>query len=217
MYMDPIQEWMASLEVTWGKSLKNMSLKGYANSKMVIMPGATLTQIAKFDSRPSPSYTYPNADLLFKRPDRHPEWPNMLVELFEPGKGGQMVRDDLKLPVRLMLLFVVQNVMPRRGDKKGIRKWEIPILYSLMTGRLKVSFTHLVMMNIWEARNSKGKKIIPHCWLITALLKKNGVFDMYNKATERDISPFTLRNLRKFKWELSTTERYIKLEQKRYG
>ncbi|MFS8023907.1 hypothetical protein Hanom_Chr16g01457001 [Helianthus anomalus] len=138
----------------------------------------------------------------------------MLVELFEPGKGGQMVRDDLKLPVRLMLLFVVQNVMARRGDKKGVRKWEIPILYSLMTGRLKVSFTHLVMMNIWEARNRKGKKIIPHCRLITTLLKKNGVFDMYNKATERDISPFTLKNLSKFKWELSTTERYLKLEQK---
>ncbi|KAJ0525061.1 hypothetical protein HanHA300_Chr09g0307691 [Helianthus annuus] len=217
MYMDPIQEWMASLEVTWGKSLKNMSLKGYANGKTVIMSGATLKQIAKFDSRPSAGYTYLNADLLFKRPDRHPEWPNMLVELFEPGKGGQMVRDDLKLPVRLMLLFVVQNVMPRRGDKKGIRKWEIPILYSLMTGRLKVSFTHLVMMNIWEARNSKGKKIIPHCRLITALLKKNGVFDMYNKATERDISPFTLKNLSKFKWELSTTERYLKLEQKDTG
>ncbi|KAJ0430720.1 hypothetical protein HanHA300_Chr17g0672231 [Helianthus annuus] len=37
---------------------------------------------------------------------------------------------------------------------------------------------------------------------------------MYNKATERDISPFTLKNLSKFKWELSSNEGYLKLEQK---
>ncbi|KAJ0435735.1 hypothetical protein HanIR_Chr17g0896571 [Helianthus annuus] len=183
MYMDPIQEWMASLEVTWG---------------------ATLKKIAKFDSRPSAGYTYPNADLLFKCPDRHPEWPNMLVELFEPGKGSQMVRYDLKLSIRLMLLFVVQNMMPWRGDKKGIRKWEIPILYSLMTGRLKREI-------------SKGRRLFHIAGLIRALLKKNGVFDIYNKATERDISPFTLKNLNKFKWELSSTERYLKLEQKDTG
>ncbi|KAD6794489.1 hypothetical protein E3N88_05385 [Mikania micrantha] len=63
---------------------------------------------------------------------KQPKWNEMLAELFEPGKGSTMERDHLKMPARVLLLFMVRNVMPRRGDKRKVRLWDIPILYCLI-------------------------------------------------------------------------------------
>ncbi|MFS7975749.1 hypothetical protein Hanom_Chr10g00884381 [Helianthus anomalus] len=88
--------------------------------------------------------------------------------------------------------------MPRKGDKSNIRKY-------------------LVMMNIWEARENREKKIIPHCRLITTLLKKFGAVDEFSASTKKDIDPLTLTNLRKFGWLNTETERYLKLKHKDTG
>ncbi|KAJ0672890.1 hypothetical protein HanOQP8_Chr13g0502191 [Helianthus annuus] len=107
--------------------------------------------------------------------------------------------------------------MPRKGDKSNIRKWEIPILYSLMTGRSKISYRYLVMMNTWEAGENREKKIIPHCRLITTLLKKFGVVDQFSASTKKDIDPLTLTSLRKIDWLNTETKRYLKVKHKDIG
>ncbi|KAD6794451.1 hypothetical protein E3N88_05347 [Mikania micrantha] len=125
--------------------------------------------------------------------DKQPKWNEMLAELLEPGKGSTMERDHLKMPTRVLLLFMVRNVMPRRGDKSNVRLWDIPIMYCLIKGQPLVSFRYLVIMNIWELREAKEKKYIPHCRLILALIKHSGVssilFDGTKEPDSRPLAP----------------------------
>ncbi|KAJ0820389.1 hypothetical protein HanPSC8_Chr16g0707401 [Helianthus annuus] len=97
----------------------------------------------------------------------------MNTELFVLNKEVEMKRDNLKPNVRLLLSYLLTNVTPRTGDRVAVRKWELLVLYALMTGQLHLSFRQLVIMHVWQARNQKNKKLIPHARLLSALLEKH--------------------------------------------
>ncbi|KAJ0724269.1 hypothetical protein HanPI659440_Chr12g0445871 [Helianthus annuus] len=63
----------------------------------------------------------------------------------------------------------------------GIRKWELVVLYALMTGQIHLSFRQLVMLHIWQSRNKRQKKLIPHARLISIFLRKQGLVLVYEK------------------------------------
>ncbi|MFS7948645.1 hypothetical protein Hanom_Chr06g00562301 [Helianthus anomalus] len=69
-----------------------------------------------------------------------------------------------------MLVFCTHNVIPRRGDKMEVR--------------------------FQEVRNSGERKIVPHCRLITALLKKYGAIGAKDKGSYKRFKPFDIQHLR---------------------
>ncbi|KAJ0571196.1 hypothetical protein HanHA300_Chr05g0187541 [Helianthus annuus] len=79
----------------------------------------------------------------------------MYTKLFMVNKGVEMKRDSLKPNVRLLLSYLLTNVTPRTGDRVAVRKWELPVLYALMTGQLHLSFRLLVIMHLWQYAFSK--------------------------------------------------------------
>ncbi|KAF5797020.1 hypothetical protein HanXRQr2_Chr08g0358691 [Helianthus annuus] len=139
----------------------------------------------------------------------------MVKELILEGKVAGMKRENLKLPARLLLSIVQQNVLPRRSDRSNLRKPDVPILYYLLKGKPRISYKYLVMMNIWTSRNKLDKILIPHCRLITALLKKRGVINETSAFIKlpKGHTTFTLDGFNNQNGlEYVRTERYHKLK-----
>ncbi|MFS7911704.1 hypothetical protein Hanom_Chr02g00121201 [Helianthus anomalus] len=188
MYDQQIQEWMATLECPPYKAPQKMELIGAVNGVKVEMSYDSLRRIARFESKPSNQYIYPSLDNLYHNPEKHPQWQNMLDYLFVPGTThGKLLRRNLRNEAKLMLVLVLvlctHNVIPRRGDKVEVRFAEVPVLYMLMHRSPMVPFRILVWNNIWIGRNSGVSKIVPHCQLITALLKHYGAIGAEDKGS----------------------------------
>ncbi|MFS8033144.1 hypothetical protein Hanom_Chr17g01566061 [Helianthus anomalus] len=98
-----------------------------------------------------------------------------MSQLFLLDKGVAMKRDNLKPLVSALLSLVVSNVAPRLGDMMGVRKWELVVIFALKTGQVHLLFWQLVMLHIWQSRNKRLKKLIPHAQLISAFLRKQGI------------------------------------------
>ncbi|MFS7997432.1 hypothetical protein Hanom_Chr12g01141681 [Helianthus anomalus] len=92
-----------------------------------------------------------------------------------------------------------------------VRFQEVLILYMLMRGSPMVPFRFLVLNNIWLSQNSGERKIVPHCRLITAFLKKYGGIEGNEKGSYKRFKPFVIKNLGQG-WEYKETERYHKLK-----
>ncbi|MFS7987467.1 hypothetical protein Hanom_Chr11g01023021 [Helianthus anomalus] len=136
----------------------------------------------------------------------------MLDYMFLPGTThGKLYRRNLQIEAKLILVICTQNVIPRQGDKVKVRYPEVPVLYMLLNGSPFVPFHFLVLNNIWISRNSSERKIIPHCSLITDLLKMYGAVGAEDMGSYKKFKPFDLAHLGPG-WEYKELERYHKLK-----
>ncbi|KAJ0478516.1 hypothetical protein HanHA300_Chr13g0500931 [Helianthus annuus] len=212
MYDKQIQEWVASLECPPFKAPNKMRLVGKCNGVKVEMSYDSLRRVAKFDDGPANEYIYPSLRDLYHEPAKHEQWQAMLDYLFLPGTThGKLYRRNLRMEAKLLLTLCMYNVMPRRGDKMEVRFQEVPVLYMLMNGSPKVPFRFLVLNNIWLSKNSGERKIIPHCRLITALLKKYGAIKGDERGSYKRFRPFDLKNLGS-DWTYTESDRFHKLK-----
>ncbi|KAJ0795463.1 hypothetical protein HanPI659440_Chr04g0150781 [Helianthus annuus] len=160
-----------------------MKLIGTINGVTVETSYDSLRRIAKFDSKPSNQYIFPWLKDLYFNPQNHPQWQHILDYLFVPGTTHEkLLRRNLRIEAKLMLVLCTHNVIPRRGDKVEVRFAEVPVLYMLLHGSPLVPFQFLVLNNIWIGRNSGERKIIPHCRLSTALMKLYGAIGAEDKG-----------------------------------
>ncbi|KAJ0668958.1 hypothetical protein HanPI659440_Chr17g0695571 [Helianthus annuus] len=135
LFMDEIQEWMATLTCNKYEKPSQMKLTETVNGIDVEMSFDTLTKLARYDSLPARDYTIPSLEDLLVKPEAHPRWNDMLEALFLPGTfRGTLYRRNLKIEAKLLLMICILNVIPRRGDNQEVRFQQIPILYSLMHG-----------------------------------------------------------------------------------
>ncbi|KAF5757653.1 hypothetical protein HanXRQr2_Chr17g0829241 [Helianthus annuus] len=216
LYLDDVQQWVGTLKMDPGRRPpKTMSLTGRAGGVDVTMSMETLNEIARFYSKPASQYSYPTEEEL-KHPEKQSTWDVMLDEIFLEGKGrgADKKKEELRVPARLLLTIVQQQVMPRKSDRASVRNPDVPILYSLIMSRPKISFRYLVMMNIWMSRNDFKRWQIPHVRLITALLKRHGAIREGSPfhIVQKKFTPWTLDGLNKFGWKYTRTERYHKLK-----
>ncbi|KAM0025657.1 hypothetical protein Hdeb2414_s0021g00577121 [Helianthus debilis subsp. tardiflorus] len=203
---------MAILRCPPFKAPSKMKLIGTVNGVDVEMSYDSLRRIAKFESKPANEYIFPRLEDLYFNPQKHPQWQNILDYLFIPGTThGKLLRKNLRIEAKLMLVVCTQNVIPRRGDKVEVRFAEVPVLYMLLHGSPLVPFRFLVLNNIWIGRNTGERKIIPHCRLITALLKLYGATGSKDKGSYKRFKPFDLTYLGPG-WEYKESERYHKLK-----
>ncbi|KAJ0837613.1 hypothetical protein HanRHA438_Chr16g0780101 [Helianthus annuus] len=173
-----------------------MKLISRVNGIDVEMSFDTLRRVAKFDSKATNQYIFPSLDDLHFNPDKHPRWNIMLDYLFLPGTThGKLYQRNLWIKAKLILVICTQIVIPRRGDKVEVRYPEVPILYMLLNGAPLIHFRFLVLNNIWISRNRSERKIIPHCRLITALLKMCGAIKEDDKGSYKKFKPFELAQL----------------------
>ncbi|KAM0006787.1 hypothetical protein Hdeb2414_s0162g00819021 [Helianthus debilis subsp. tardiflorus] len=164
---------------------------GTVNGVKVEMSYDSLRRIARFGNKLSNQYIFPRLEDLYHNPQNHPQWQNMLDYLFVPGATHvKLLRRNFRIEVKLMLVLCTHNVIPRWGDKVEVRFLEVPVLYMLMHGSPMVPFRFLVLNNIWIGRNSGERKIIPHCRLITTLLKLYGAIGAEDKGSYKRFKPF---------------------------
>ncbi|MFS7970958.1 hypothetical protein Hanom_Chr09g00827021 [Helianthus anomalus] len=129
LFMNEIQEWMATLTCNKYDRPSQMKLTGTVNGIDVEMSFDTFRKLARYNSLPACDYTIPSLDDLLLKPEAHPRWNDMLEALFLPGTfHGTLYRRNLKIEAKLLLTICILNVIPRRGDKQEVRFQEIPIL-----------------------------------------------------------------------------------------
>ncbi|MFS8006591.1 hypothetical protein Hanom_Chr14g01251011 [Helianthus anomalus] len=173
LYMNEIQEWMATLTCNKYDRPSQMKLTSTVNGIDVEMLFDTLQKLVKYDNLPARDYTIPSLDDLLIKPEQHPRWNDMLATLFLPGTySGTLYQRNLKIEAKLLLTICILNVIPRRGDKQEVRFPEIPVLYSLLHGSPCFPIRYLIMKHVWICRNKVGRSIIPYCQIITGLLKQ---------------------------------------------
>ncbi|MFS7898409.1 hypothetical protein Hanom_Chr00s022523g01761711 [Helianthus anomalus] len=95
---------------------RTITLTGKVNGKPTTMSLASLSQIAKLDSKVDSFYTYIKEDDYFSDPKKIVGENVMYSELFLLQKGVALKRDNLKPMVRVILSLVVSNVAPRFED-----------------------------------------------------------------------------------------------------
>ncbi|MFS8003622.1 hypothetical protein Hanom_Chr13g01216071 [Helianthus anomalus] len=81
----------------------------------------------------------------------------------------------------------------------------------LLNGSPLVPFRFVVLNSIWLSRNSSERKIIPHCRLITALLKVYRAIGAEDKVSYKMFEPFDLAHLGPGR-EYKESKRYHKLK-----
>ncbi|MFS8033971.1 hypothetical protein Hanom_Chr17g01575771 [Helianthus anomalus] len=108
--------------------------------------------------------------------------------------------DNLKPVVHLLLNFIIPNVAPRLGDQMTVRKWELLMLYAIITRQLRLSFRQLVIMHVWQCRNQKRKRLIPHVRLLSALLKKQGAILLGEYAFNKPHITFSIADVCRSGW-----------------
>jgi len=214
LYLTQIEEWMATLQCNRYDRPFQMKLTGEVNGVKVEMSYDTLRRLAKFDSLPARDYMIPSLDDLLIKPDKHPRWTEMLEALFLPGTyHGTLYRKNLKIEAKLLLAIIVLNVIPRRADKREVRFSEVPILYCLMNGSPKFPIRYLILHHVWMCRNSVGRRIIPYCRLITALLMQQKAITADDVGKNKRYKPLELKSLG-IGWTYTQSERYHKLKSK---
>ncbi|KAJ0805504.1 hypothetical protein HanPI659440_Chr02g0079021 [Helianthus annuus] len=150
VYVKSIMEWMSTLTKDDGNDPpKTITLSGKVNNKTVTLSPATMRSLAKFDSTADSFYQVVNPTDYYSHPEKLVANNVMYTELFMLNKGVEMKRDKLKPNVHLLLSYLLTNVTPRTGDWVSVRKWELPVLYALMTDQLHLSFRQLVIMHVW--------------------------------------------------------------------
>ncbi|KAJ0640183.1 hypothetical protein HanLR1_Chr16g0612421 [Helianthus annuus] len=135
IYVKSIMEWMSTLTKDDGNDPpKTITLSGKVNNKTVTLSPATMRSLAKFDSKADSFYQIVKPTDYFSHPEKLVANNVMNTEFFMLNKEVEMKRDNLKPNVDLLLSYLLTNVTPRTGDRVAVRKWELPVLYALMSG-----------------------------------------------------------------------------------
>ena len=208
VYQDFIVEWMSTLtKIDGSNPPRTMKLVGRVGDREVVMSLDTIKAIAPFDSRLAREYVYPEPHHILAEETTNPAWIGMLQEIFRPERGI-MTRNCMRALPKLIHLIMGQNVIPRHGDKMKVRHYEIRVLHALLTGSPVFSFRHLAMLNVWESRESKERKMIPHCRLLSALMIRQGVVGEFSRSVPKPHKLFTLSRLSSSDWKYKKTDRY---------
>jgi hypothetical protein len=210
--MDEIIEWMATLRREDGNNPpRTMRLVGTVDNNDYELSFETMRQVANFDSLPDHQYEYP-ANILSGEETEN--WNDMLAELFIVNYNFHMARSELKPLVLLLTQIMGKNVIPRLSDMSVVRHYDIRVLYALVTGQQVLSFRHLVMLNVWESRESYTRKAIPHCRLLSTLLRMNGAVEPGELGVIKKHTQLRFSSLNRQSWEYVEEDRYhVLIEQ----
>ncbi|KAJ0539861.1 hypothetical protein HanHA300_Chr08g0291341 [Helianthus annuus] len=178
IYMDEITKWMYSLEKDEGNNPPvTTRLIGKVNEVDVVLSFDEMKRISKYDTKDTSNgpYTYPK-DAELADETKTEEWKARVRSL---PPGVDLIKWSLKIDFlhpmpRFFMRFITYNVMTRTSELDKVRFPEMLVLEALMTGAPKLSVKHLIMYNVWEAREREQRMMIPHARLLSSLLKKQG-------------------------------------------
>nr|XP_022002273.1 uncharacterized protein LOC110899693 [Helianthus annuus] len=203
IYMDEVIEWMSSLEKDEGNNPPvTTQLIGKVNGVKVVLSFKEIKKISKYDTKATRngSYIYPK-DAELADETKTEGWKTRVRSLFEVPPGVDLTKwslktDYLRPMARFLIRFITYNVMPRTSDLGKVRFPEMLVLVALITGAPKLSAKHLIMYNVWEAREREQRMMIPHARLLSLLLKKQGsipkgVRGFVRKQTKINMQLFT--------------------------
>jgi hypothetical protein len=88
-------------------------------------------------------------ETLFDKEKEQRDWATLVKELFKTSpdkKSKSLTHSDLKSIPKLLVNIMKTNIIPRIGDQGKVRSYELRVQYALMTGKVKYSLEHLIMI-----------------------------------------------------------------------
>ncbi|CAH1420130.1 unnamed protein product [Lactuca virosa] len=184
-YTQPVIDWISTLQRhVDGASL---ALTGIVSGKQYTLTHDKIRQMFGVDTgirgEPGRAYEYPDESYLEPSNLETQDWIDRLQELFflppDTIKYTSTGKADLKPQAKVLWGVGVLNILPREaGYQSKIRVRDISILYGLISGRVAISYAHLVMLNLWATYESAYRSSIPHGYLLSRFLHNEGAIDM---------------------------------------
>ncbi|KAI3733123.1 hypothetical protein L1987_64341 [Smallanthus sonchifolius] len=110
------------------------------------------------------------------------------------------------------------NIIPRTSYKGMVRVYELRVLVALVTRVEMLSLRQLVISNVWGNRNSRDRCAIPHCRLITMLMRTQRVLNEDSQYTFKVHRFFSVKGLHdRENWKHTLTERKHILKDRKTG
>ncbi|KAJ0914569.1 hypothetical protein HanPSC8_Chr06g0240081 [Helianthus annuus] len=215
VYVKAVEQWMSTLRCIPGDHpSRTMQLIGDVGRKKMVMSMEHIRKIAYFDSGPQNEYLYPDPTNFFSNKKLGTDHPNIKTDLFvEPSKN----RTSLNCEARVLQNINLENIMARLGDRGTVKMYDVRVVHAIMTGRPRFSFMHLALMNVWESRESKERKMIPHVRLLCAMMEQQGVVTKATTAVKKDIAHIDFAQTKTTGLTYDQTSRYHVLKEKGSG
>ncbi|MFS7997784.1 hypothetical protein Hanom_Chr12g01145991 [Helianthus anomalus] len=83
---------------------------------------------------------------------------------------GVCEQKHLSLEGKILQNISLENMLIRLGDRGKVRTWDCRVIHSLLYGVPKLLWRHIMMMNIWDTRESYFRKMIPYVQLINTMI-----------------------------------------------
>ncbi|KAI3819812.1 hypothetical protein L1987_13664 [Smallanthus sonchifolius] len=146
--------------------------------------------VVAFDTKPNNAYVFPSEASLMNKEFTNVKDIAMLQDLFRPRADGDFKRGDLNILPKILQMIAQTNVLPRMGDRNQIRQYEVT----------------------WE---NAHRKMIPHCRLITALMRTQNALDKNTYYMPKPHKLLELEKLSKTMWTYKKTRRRVLLRDRR--
>ncbi|MFS8002382.1 hypothetical protein Hanom_Chr13g01201441 [Helianthus anomalus] len=104
VFMDEIQEWMATLKCNKYDRPSQMKLTGEVNGIKVEMSFDTQRKLAKYDDLPARDYTIPSLDDLLIKPESHPRCDKQEVRYPEIPVLYSLLHGSPRFPIRYLIM-----------------------------------------------------------------------------------------------------------------
>ncbi|KAJ0675915.1 hypothetical protein HanRHA438_Chr12g0565361 [Helianthus annuus] len=173
-------------------------LKGETSKGLMVMSFQTMNRIANFDSLSEGSYTYYEMRHFWESGVVQTDLSD-LVNAILPNytEGEPYSRAHLSVEGKILQNISLENIMVRFGDRGKLRVWDLRVLHALLYGEPKLSWRHIVMMNIWDTRNQYKRKMIPHVRLISAMIAQQNQLPENSLWVLKAIDHFDFAKMRK--------------------
>ncbi|MFS8001512.1 hypothetical protein Hanom_Chr13g01191251 [Helianthus anomalus] len=184
VYLKEVTEWLATLRLEHAdEEPSRWKLKGETSKGVMVMSFQTMNRIANFDSLSEGSYTYYEIRLSGKT-----VWFKRIRVI---------CRAHLSVEGKILQNISLENIMVRFGDRGKLRVWDLRVLHALLYGEPKLSWRHIVMMNIWDTRNQYKRKMIPHVRLTSAMIAQQNQLPENSLWVLKAIDNFDFAKMRK--------------------
>ncbi|KAI3737520.1 hypothetical protein L2E82_27524 [Cichorium intybus] len=182
-YDQAVIEWMSTLQCH-GEGV-TLTLTGMVRGRQYTLTHYKIKRMFGVDTgirgEPGRVYEYPDESYLQPSNLETQNWIDRLQELFflpseiHTVKYTSLGIADLKPQAKVLWRVGVWNIFPRDGYQKEVLVRDISILYGLISGRVAISYAHLVMLNLWATYNKiEYRSSIPHGYLLSRFLDNEG-------------------------------------------
>ncbi|MFS7919040.1 hypothetical protein Hanom_Chr03g00208241 [Helianthus anomalus] len=194
-----VTKWLATLRLEHvDKEPSRWRLKRETSKGVMVMSFQRMNRIANFDSLSEGSYTYYEIRHFWEINVIQTDLSDLVnATLPHYTEDEKYNRTHLSVEGKILQNISLENIMVRLGDRGMLRAWDLRVLHALLYGEPKLSWRHIVMMNIRDTQNQYKRKMIPHVRFTSAMIAQQNQRPENSLWVLKAIDSFDFAKMRK--------------------